>query len=37
VLHSSDGKKLDLSGQGLKAEAAKKICDTVLAQGKSLL
>lgn len=37
TLHSTDGKKLDLSGEGLKAEAAKKVCDTVLAQGKSLL
>jgi hypothetical protein len=37
VLHSTDGKQMDLSGGGLKAGATKKVCDAVLAQGKSLL
>jgi hypothetical protein len=37
ILHSSDGKKLDLSGGGLKAKVTKQVCDQILAQGKSLL
>ena len=37
LLKSSDGKQLDLSGGGLKAQASKQICDQVLSQGKSLL
>ena len=37
ILSSGDGKKLDLSGGGLKAKVTKQVCDQVLAQGKSLL
>ncbi len=37
LLKSSDGKQLDLSGGGLKAQVSKQVCDQVLAQGKSLL
>ena len=37
ILNSSDGKKLDLSGGGLKAKVTKQVCDQILAQGKSLL
>lgn len=36
ILSSSDGKKLDLSGGGLKAKVTKQVCDQILAQGKSL-
>jgi hypothetical protein len=35
VLHSSSGKQFDLAS--IKSDATKKVCDTVLAQGKSLL
>lgn len=37
LLKGSDGKQLDLSGGGMKAEITKQVCDTVLSQGKSLL
>jgi hypothetical protein len=37
LLKSSDGKQLDLSGGGLKAQASKQVCDKVLAQAKSML
>lgn len=37
ILSSSDGRKLDLSGSGLKAKVTKQVCDQILAQGKSLL
>jgi hypothetical protein len=37
VLDSNNGKQLDLSGGGLKAEATKQVCDKILQQGKSLL
>lgn len=37
LLRSSNGQQLDLSGGGLKAEATKRVCDTVLSQGKSML
>jgi hypothetical protein len=37
LLKTSDGKRLDLSGGGIKAEVTKQVCDTVLSQGKSLL
>jgi len=37
MLDSNNGKQLDLSGGGLKAEATKQICDKILQQGKSLL
>ena len=37
LLTGSDGHQLDLSGGGLKAEATKRVCDTILAQGKSML
>jgi hypothetical protein len=37
ILSSSDGKRLDLSGGGLKAKVTRQVCDQVLAQAKSLL
>jgi hypothetical protein len=37
LLNSSNGKQLDLSGGGMKAEVTKQICDKVLAQAKSML
>jgi hypothetical protein len=37
LLKSSDGKQLDLSGGGLKAQAAKQVCDRILSQAKSML
>jgi oligoribonuclease NrnB/cAMP/cGMP phosphodiesterase (DHH superfamily) len=37
MLDSSNGKQLDLSGGGLKAEATKQVCDKILAQAKSML
>ena len=37
LLTSSDGKTLDLSGGGLKAQLTKKACDVVLKQGKSMI
>jgi hypothetical protein len=37
VLKSGDGKQVDLSGGGLKAQATKQVCDRVLAQAKSML
>jgi hypothetical protein len=37
LLKSSDGKQLDLSGGGLKAQVTKQVCDQILAQAKSLL
>lgn len=37
LLKGSDGKQLDLSSGGMKAEITKQVCDTVLSQGKSLL
>ena len=37
ILSSGDGKKLDLSGGGLKAKVTRQVCDQILAQGKSLL
>lgn len=37
ILNSSNGSALDLSGGGLKEQATKQICDTVLDQGKSFL
>jgi hypothetical protein len=37
ILNSNDGKQLDLSGGGLKAEATKQVCNKILEQGKSLL
>lgn len=37
LLTGSNGQQLDLSGGGLKAEATKRVCDTILAQGKSML
>jgi len=37
LLRGSDGKQMDLSGGGLKAELTRKACDTVLAQAKSFL
>ncbi|MEJ8811752.1 DUF2501 domain-containing protein [Variovorax ureilyticus] len=37
ILTSSDGKKMDLTGGGLKAELTKKACDFVLNQAKSMI
>ncbi|KVG33752.1 DUF2501 domain-containing protein [Burkholderia diffusa] len=37
ILDAGNGSKLDLSGGGLKQQVTKRICDKVLAQGKSLL
>ena len=37
ILNSASGKKMDLSGGGLKAEVTKQVCDKVLGQAKSLL
>ncbi|HTJ91786.1 MAG TPA: DUF2501 domain-containing protein [Pararobbsia sp.] len=37
VLDSGNGKQLDLSGGGLKAEATKQVCDKILSQAKSML
>jgi hypothetical protein len=37
ILDGGNGKQLDLSGGGLKAEATKQICTKILEQGKSLL
>jgi hypothetical protein len=37
LLKSSDGKQLDLSGEGLKAKATKQVCDQILSQAKSML
>lgn len=36
LLSGSNGGQMDLSGGGLKAEVTKKVCDQVLAQGKSM-
>lgn len=38
ILHSNDGKQVDLGGSsGLKAAATKQICDTVLSTAKSMM
>jgi len=37
ILHSGDGKQLDLSGRGLKEQVTRRVCDKILAQGKSML
>lgn len=37
ILKSSDGHQIDLSGGGLKAQATRQVCDSVLAQAKSFL
>jgi hypothetical protein len=37
ILTSSDGKKMDLTGGGLKQEITKRACDFVLKQGKSMV
>jgi hypothetical protein len=37
LLKSSNGKHLDLSGGGLKAEVSKQVCDKILGQAKSML
>jgi hypothetical protein len=37
VLDGGSGKKVDLSGGGLKEQLTKQVCDKILAQGKSLL
>jgi hypothetical protein len=37
ILTGTDGKKVDLTGGGLKAELTKKACDFVLNQAKSMI
>lgn len=37
LLSGSNGGQMDLSGGGLKEQITKKVCDQVLAQGKSML
>jgi hypothetical protein len=37
ILTSSDGKRFDLSGGGLKEQVTRQVCDRILSQGKSLL
>ena len=37
ILTNTDGKKMDLTGSGLKAELTKKACDFVLNQAKSMI
>ena len=37
LLSGSNGGQMNLSGGGLKAGVTKKVCDQVLAQGKSML
>jgi outer membrane PBP1 activator LpoA protein len=37
ILSGSDGKQVDLSGGGLKAQVTKKVCEKILDQGKSML
>ena len=37
ILTGSDGKKMDLTGGGLKQEITKRACDFVLKQGKSMI
>jgi len=37
VLGGNSDKKLDLSGDGLKKQLTEKVCDQVLAYGKSLI
>jgi hypothetical protein len=37
ILTGTDGKKVDLTGGGLKAELTKKACDFVLSQAKSMI
>lgn len=37
LLDSGNGKQLDISGAGLKAQATKQVCDKILSQAKSML
>ena len=37
ILTGSDGKKMDLTGHGLKQEISKRACDFVLQQGKNMI
>lgn len=37
ILDAGNGRTLDLSGNGLKQQLAKQVCDRVLTQAKSLL
>jgi hypothetical protein len=37
ILDAGNGKKLDLSGGGLKEQVTKQVCDKILSQAKSLL
>ncbi|KAF1061078.1 MAG: hypothetical protein GAK45_02330 [Pseudomonas citronellolis] len=37
ILSTSDGKQLDLSGDGLKKKVTQQVCEKILSQSKSLL
>lgn len=37
LLHSKEGKQVDLSGGGMKEQLSKRVCNVVLSQAKSLL
>lgn len=37
LLHSKEGKQVDLSGTGMKERLSRRACNVVLAQAKSLL
>ncbi len=37
ILQSSDGKSVDLTGSGLKAQMTQQVCDKILTQAKSML
>ncbi|MDM0011104.1 DUF2501 domain-containing protein [Variovorax sp. J22P168] len=37
ILTGTDGKKMDLTGGGLKEQVTRKACDFVLKQGKSMI
>ncbi|MEF8702043.1 MAG: DUF2501 domain-containing protein [Candidatus Accumulibacter sp. UW26] len=37
LLSGSDGSQFDLSGEGMKKQVTKQVCDKVLAQGRSML
>ncbi|HTH95844.1 MAG TPA: DUF2501 domain-containing protein [Stellaceae bacterium] len=37
VIDNANGHKLDLSGAGLKQQAARQVCNQVLSQGKSMM
>lgn len=37
VLHASNGNKVDLGGGGMQDQIKRQVCDTVLAQAKTML